>query len=504
MELRPGSFIAVEGVNARASVSSLARRLKNLNYTVLELQFPQTDKGSGYFAKQYLSGAYGDVGPYANTLFFGLDWFDSIEQINGALEQGTVVLVSGFVGRVMAEQGAFFEHSEQRRGFFVWLDNVAFELLKLPRPDKTIVTKSTNNVTATEAYIDLCQLFPKDFTLLDFGRSSKALSKSEYGSQIFKLIEPLLPVQPSSKKQESKVSTIPIDLHYEIPKALTGDVKTHYQTGLDKLIKLHKQLLRQLQGQSKKLSEEAANKLVKTASATLPIATVDAELIKESSNHLTELLDKELTTSGDLQPQPLALISWTPRNELDSLSDLLYSETNLSQAQLIKQLGDWVYEKKAKLFSQSLSLLSSKPLTNSILQDIVYRFDVVSDYATYLRFRSYDLGKMPSHQLLTARYGYNTPEEVETSGSAVLFENCFDLSLELFSSLQAKGFWQEAQLVTLTGHKNRWQLTITLSELIKLSLRLDADPLIDELIEAIKDVHPLTYETFVNTLPKKA
>ena len=43
-------------------------------------------------------------------------------------------------------------------------------------------------------------------------------------------------------------------------------------------------------------------------------------------------------------------------------------------------------------------------------------------------------------------------------------KRCFDLSLELYSQLQAAGYALEAQYATLLGHKMRWKVTYNARE----------------------------------------
>ena len=135
----------------------------------------------------------------------------------------------------MAHQGTKFASPEERRGYFIWLDNIEFEMLKVPRPDKSIVLrvpaetaqllvdkKAERSYTAkkrdlheadinhlrrsVEVYDDLCQLFPKDFQRLDCVRSGELMDIETIGDQIWEIVRPLLPPVTDKPKGELKIS----------------------------------------------------------------------------------------------------------------------------------------------------------------------------------------------------------------------------------------------------------------------------------------------------------
>ena len=154
-----------------------------------------------------------------------------------ALTEGKIVLCNRFTGSNMAHQGTKFMHAEERRGYFIWLDNLEFQMLGIPRPDKSIVLrvpadiaqanvdkKDTRSYTdkkrdlheadlshlqkAVEVYDDLCSLFPKDFTRIDCVRSGKMLSVPQVHDLIWETVQPLLP-KPAMKEGEIQLRSAP-------------------------------------------------------------------------------------------------------------------------------------------------------------------------------------------------------------------------------------------------------------------------------------------------------
>ena len=229
MQTKEGVFIVIEGTDGSGKSTQfelLTKRLENAGYDVATFKFPQYNEPSSYFVKQYLAGAYGavdEVGPYTASLFYALDRFGAAAKIREALAQGKIVVVDRYTGSNMAHQGTKFHHAEQRRGYFIWLDNLEFEMLKIPRPDINFVLNVPAEVTqdllkktekkrdiheidiehlkrSVEVFNDLSQLFPKDFIRIDCVRSGEMLSIDIINNLIWEKIQPLLPTAPERKR----------------------------------------------------------------------------------------------------------------------------------------------------------------------------------------------------------------------------------------------------------------------------------------------------------------
>ncbi len=241
-ETRPGTFLVIEGTDGSGKGTQfklLEERLRRDGYDVATFDFPQYDKESSYFVREYLNGKYGtaeDVGPYTGSLFYALDRYEAAAGIRQALAEGKVVLANRFTGSNMAHQGTKFDNAEERRGYFIWLDNLEFVMLGIPRPDKSFVLRVPADIAqslvdqkeqrsytdkkrdiheadlshltrSVQVYDDLCHLFPKDFMRIDCVRSDKLMSIDTVQDHLWKLVEPLLPAKQESKVAMSKVTS---------------------------------------------------------------------------------------------------------------------------------------------------------------------------------------------------------------------------------------------------------------------------------------------------------
>jgi dTMP kinase len=244
-----GAFVVVEGTDGSGKGTQfklLAERLENEGYDVETFDFPQYEKPSSYFVREYLNGKYGglsDVGPYTASLFYALDRFEAANRLRQALDDGKVVLANRYVGSSMAHQGTKFTHAEERRGYFIWLDNLEFEMLRIPRPDFSFVLRVPPEIAqrlvdqkeersytkkkrdlheadlghlqkAAEVYDDMCQLFPKDFLRVDCTRGDSLMDIQSIHEILWQKIEPILPAKRKSSKSKkaSAAAAAPLEL----------------------------------------------------------------------------------------------------------------------------------------------------------------------------------------------------------------------------------------------------------------------------------------------------
>jgi thymidylate kinase/thymidylate synthase ThyX len=223
-----GTFIVIEGTDGSGKGTQselLTEKLKLLGYDVVKFDFPQYEEPSSHFVKEYLNGRFGtgdEIGPYAASLFFALDRYQASFKIREALAAGKVVIANRFTGSNMAHQGTKFKNAEERRGFFIWLDNLEAQILGIPRPDYNIVLRVPAEIAqqlvdkkeartytslkrdileadldhmkkSVEIYDDLTSLFPKDFSRIDCVRGGKLMSIQAVHDMLWKTIQPLLP-----------------------------------------------------------------------------------------------------------------------------------------------------------------------------------------------------------------------------------------------------------------------------------------------------------------------
>jgi dTMP kinase len=558
-----GTFIVLEGTDGSGKgtqLKILVQQLRQAGHQVEVFDFPQYDVPSGYFVKRYLNGDYGtanEVGPYTGALFYALDRYDVADQIRKAITDGKVVIANRYTASSMAHQGAKFDAAEQRRGYFIWLDNLEFETLKIPRPDLNIVLrvpadiaqtlvdqKETRSYTdkqrdlheadiehmrkAVAVYDDLCQLFPKDFTRIDCVRSDKLLSVENINKLIAEKVAPLLPqprprtaaaavelpsvAQPAPaldqpKKPVEKAVNRSAKSDFYIPPALDPKTARFFSDSVNELRNRHGRLVTALAAYLRQAENRSEADARKSASVTLrsvlPVTYLDGAPIQPANAAVRGLLN-ELTQSTHADPgQSIAsLAAVVPRNEFDSIPTMLFPQSDLSLRELLNASEDWNYEQKAKILTLFLNDQSApgdrEPL--SALDSISYTWDFTTEYQLFAQLYSTKLGRALSWQSLTPRLGFAVPQVIDDADLTDLYEESFDVSLRFYSQLQQKGYDNEAQYAVLLGHKLRWNITYSANEqsqIFAVLRGMDATsvgPLFNAMSEKIGETHPLLAE----------
>lgn len=631
-----GTFLVVEGTDGSdkdAQVVKLTERLEREGYEVVAFNFPQYQQPSSYFIHEYQKGKYGsdeEVGPYTGSLFYALDRYQAAPEIRKAIEAGKVVIANRFTGSNMAHHGTKFAQSEHRRGYFIWLDNLEYEMLKIPRPDRSIVLRAPTETAQplTEVYDDLCQLFPKDFIRIDCFRDKKLLDAETIHALLWQTIEPLLPSKP--EKQSNAVTTKPVSVtmkqvdqqkesstqpqtdesyviekassllinklegdrvtvvirqasfeqkdetgkyRYYIPKAFDAKTKATYLETMDRIFDLYAEMVKKVTSYIRNNSDTPKEKqddswrdktrveAYETMRTVLPVAatsaidvTVSSQVLERTilrlisddlpeardvakqlltKSHKTipallnytdrldltagtmaytaknrhvvqELADLYLPENHASETDPVTLTSVWPRNELDLIPDMLYGYSNLSLKDLQDEVATWPIDRRMDIFEAYVGKrLNRYDHPGDALEKAYYNWDIVSDYATFSDLQRYQSLDRINWQLLTPRYGYDIPQLVEDAGLLDHFEECFDLSLQLYSTLQAAGFTAEAQYATLFGHRMRWKVAYNASGAFHVHERYSrpgAKKLLQTMHERLAEVHPMIAEAmkFVN------
>ena len=224
---------------------------------------------------------------------------------------------------------------------------------------------------------------------------------------------------------------------------------------------------------------------------------------------VADLAKTYLSESYNAAPsEAVQLIEAWPRNELNLVADMLYEHSSLPLEELQKVVAEWPYDQKVAVMKAYIGeRLNRRHRPGRALEKAHYSWDFVCDYGIFRDLQRHRMVDDLEWQQLTPRYGYEIPELVEKANLTDMYEQCFALSLELYSKLQAAGYALEAQYATLLGHKMRWKITFNAREafhLIELRTSPQGHPgyrkLCLEMYEKLTEIHPILAEgmKFVN------
>lgn len=222
---------------------------------------------------------------------------------------------------------------------------------------------------------------------------------------------------------------------------------------------------------------------------------------------MRQIAEEKLPSNSD-RYDAVDLIDVNIRNELDLVPYMLYEQSALNLREIQSEVANWKFEDKVRVFDAYVGeRLNRRHKPGRALEHAHYTWDLVCDYGIFRDLQRHRIVDALEWQQLTPRYGYEVPELVEEAGLADLFEDCFDLSYELYSRLQALGLYEEAQYATLMGHRMRWKIMYNARQAFhfhELRSAPQGHPgyrkLINQMHERLSEVHPMlaAHMKFVN------
>jgi thymidylate synthase ThyX len=204
----------------------------------------------------------------------------------------------------------------------------------------------------------------------------------------------------------------------------------------------------------------------------------------------------------------LTLVDYWPKNELDLLPHMLFDHSSLPLASIEDEVSKWSYDEKVTAYKTYMGeRLNRRHKPGRAIENAHYSWEIVCDYGIFRDLQRHRIVDDLRWQELSPRYGFEMPELVEEAGLSDLFEECFDISFSLYSTLQSKGFLNEAQYATLLGHKMRWKITYNAREAFhfhELRTAPQGHPgyrkLVKRMHDKVAQVHPIIADSmkFVN------
>lgn len=138
----PGKFIVIDGTDGsgkKTQTDLLVEELKINGYEVEVTDFPQYGQKSAGMVEEYLNGKYGQVNPYAASLFYAVDRFDASFKIREWLDAGKIVISNRYVTANAGHQGGKIADRDERIAYFKWLDKTEYGIFNIPKPDLNII-----------------------------------------------------------------------------------------------------------------------------------------------------------------------------------------------------------------------------------------------------------------------------------------------------------------------------------------------------------------------------
>ena len=208
-----GKIIVIEGIEGSGKETQsklLVESLNKMGIKSIEFSFPMYDTPTGRIFKDcllssnnYFNEGIDSLDPELVCLYTAADRKYNIKKINDYLMNGYIVVINRYTSSNMANQGSKYEDSEDRFYMYQWIDKLEYWLLKLPKPDYTILLnmpyKYNNQLSfeltnedskrerVLESYLELAGLYNWD--IINCIDKDKEKTIDEIHEEIMELLE---------------------------------------------------------------------------------------------------------------------------------------------------------------------------------------------------------------------------------------------------------------------------------------------------------------------------
>lgn len=218
----------------------------------------------------------------------------------------------------------------------------------------------------------------------------------------------------------------------------------------------------------------------------------------QKSNELAQHFTQKYLVAPPKETSELVqLIEYDPEAETKLLASLLYPHTEQPLSQVRSVVVQLSQSEKEQIIQQSATLRENrrhKP--GRALEMVFYTFEIQGDYGMYRDLHRHRT-LTQERQLLSTRFGYDTPPEIEASGLGAIYHNAMNQAADAYERIARSDPW-EAQYVVPLSYNIRWYLHVNLRALLWL-IELRSTPQGHEnyrrvaqvLFQQVQEVHPL-------------
>ena len=223
---------------------------------------------------------------------------------------------------------------------------------------------------------------------------------------------------------------------------------------------------------------------------------------------MKKLAKKYLPPSSADFNDEVKLLDYWPKNELDLVPHLLFSESNLSSDEITRKIRRLNQVQKQQILTAYMGKrLNRRHRPARALEIGHYLWEITADYGTFRDLQRHRVVDAFEWQKLGISYGYNIPALVNKAGLEEDFQKCFSLSEGLYDFLNKKGYNNESQYAVLFGHRMRYRFALNSRaafHFIELRSSPQGHPgyrkIASQMHQEISKVHPLVANAmkFVN------
>ncbi len=129
-------------------VKLVAEKLEKLWKKVKILDYPRYWEKSSFFVEKYLNWWYWtDLTAKQASIFYAIDRFDDSYNLREEIKSYDFIISNRYVSANMIHQTGKIFDEKKRQEFLDWLEELEFEIMWIPRPDKVIFLNVTPEIS---------------------------------------------------------------------------------------------------------------------------------------------------------------------------------------------------------------------------------------------------------------------------------------------------------------------------------------------------------------------
>ena len=178
----------------------------------------------------------------------------------------------------------------------------------------------------------------------------------------------------------------------------------------------------------------------------------------EDREHAVAAIAEQLFAGVEPDEVPeVTLVDFDPDAEVKAVASMLYSHTDLPEAQLEARVRDMSVEDRiAVIRAYEGDRKNRRHKPGRALERPTYRFDVLADYGAFRDLQRHRMLTI-EWQKLTTRHGYVRPEAVDAAGQTAAFDDAMARSSDLHDAL-LDDFPQQASYAVSLAYKVRFYM----------------------------------------------
>lgn len=150
-----GKLIVIAGIDGSGKTEQtkrLIQRLRSEGYSAAEEEFPRY--GESFFGRTVARYLRGELGPAANidphlaSVLYAGDRWEAKDRMEAALKRGEILVCNRYVSANLAHQGGKISAQGAREAFFRWVEELEYEVFRIPRPDLIVFLRVPLDVAA--------------------------------------------------------------------------------------------------------------------------------------------------------------------------------------------------------------------------------------------------------------------------------------------------------------------------------------------------------------------